>query len=95
MRSANARALEVEGAHACDMTTEVTDENDLIAVLENQVPGCQIHLPEDDAGFREPIPSDTGPLEALVGPRNHVSLDEGVAHRGDARMTYGGSWRAA
>ena len=72
-------ALDVEGAHACDLTTKVTDENDLIAVLQYVAPGCAVLMPEDESAFREPLPSDTGPLETLIGPRNHVGLAEGVA----------------
>jgi UDP-glucose 4-epimerase len=72
-------ALDVEGSHACDLTTEVTDEADLIAVLKDQVPDCEILEPQGNRGFREPLPSDTGPLEALIGPRNHVGLAEGVS----------------
>ncbi len=75
---ARCAALEVTGFHACDLTTETTDENDLIAVLSEVVPGCTVMAPQDGS-FREPIPADTGPLEALIGPLHHVGLAEGVA----------------
>ena len=75
---ARCAALKVEGFHACDLTTEVTDEKDLVAVLSEVVPGCRIAMPQGGS-FREPLPSDTGPLEALIGPLNHVGLRDGVA----------------
>lgn len=75
----NCAALDVEGSHACDLTTEVTDEADLIAVLKQQIPECEILEPQSDRGFREPLASDIGPLEALIGPRTHVGLAQGVA----------------
>jgi len=75
---ARCAALEVEGFHACDLTTEVTDENDLVAVLHEVVPGCTVTLPEGGS-FREPLPSDVAPLEAMIGPLHHVGLKEGVA----------------
>ena len=75
---ARCAALDIEGFHACDLTSEVTDENDLIAVLGEAVPGCAI-MPPQGGSFREPIPADTGPLEALIGPLRHIGLSEGVA----------------
>lgn len=75
---ARCAAIEVEGFHACDMTTEVTDERDLIAVLERVVPGCTVELPTSGS-FREPVPADIAPLERLIGPLHHVGLEEGVA----------------
>lgn len=70
-------AATVEGFHACDLTTEVTDESDLVTVLREVVPGCDIAPPESGS-FREPAPADTGPLEALIGPLRHVGLADGV-----------------
>ena len=75
---ARCAALKVEGFHACDLTTEVTDENDLMAVLARVVPGCVI-TPPTGGSFRDPLPADTAPLEALIGRLHHVGLEEGVA----------------
>ncbi|MBT6203123.1 MAG: NAD(P)-dependent oxidoreductase [Rhodospirillaceae bacterium] len=68
---------EIRGAHASDITENLTDEHDLIAALQSAIPGCRITAPTQGKPG-SPGTADCSPLAGLIGPLNHISLNAGV-----------------
>ncbi|MBN33703.1 MAG: hypothetical protein CMM46_02800 [Rhodospirillaceae bacterium] len=80
----------IEGAHASDITTTNTNDEDFLAALRQAIPDCRVD-PADSESFREAAPADTSVLEGLIGPLHGISLEEGVARTVAAMRQSGGS----